>query len=321
MALFGIFGLGVAGAFWALGSRKPVATFGVIADAGRRVPSTDRVRESMLFDQVQNLVLPGDNLYDEEHSYPAVWDAWAAAGFRFDIVALGNHHNGGYEPEMNFFAMPAEFYSRVSNGARFISLNSDNMKNVAQQADFLERSLSQATERAVFVVIHHPPYTVSTRHGWEERREFQLAVRPRIQKYKRKITAVLAGHDHIASLIMLDDLPMLVSGAAFEQFNVAPVSYKGDDGTQVSTRWLYRGGAHWLRLDVDSVSGETWANFVNADAKVETDPKAQLERVGCSIRLLAGKAPELRENCAHNNTTALAVNPLDLPIEPEDDRD
>ena len=109
--------------------------------------------------------------------------------------------------------MPAEFYSRVLNDtARFIVLNSDNSANVKEQAAFLDKELQAA--QMIFVVFHHPSLTVAHNgHIWTEKKAFQQAVRPIFAKYRAKITALIVGHDHLASLHHFDDLPVVLSAA------------------------------------------------------------------------------------------------------------
>jgi hypothetical protein len=170
----------------------------VIGDAGRTTPSSRLVRESIAKSGIQRLVLPGDNLYSG--SYQSVWNPWISARLSFDVVAIGNH-NGGYRQETAFFSMPSEYYAKVIDGARFLVLNSDNESTAAAQANWLNTELRSAREPLVFVVYHHPSYTISTFHNWEEKAVFQRALRPVIWANRAKITALLVGHDHVATML------------------------------------------------------------------------------------------------------------------------
>jgi hypothetical protein len=168
----------------------------LLGDAGRWNASTKKLKESMERVGVRSLVMPGDNLYSG--TYDSAWGPWFKSGFDFPVVAIGNH-NDGYQKEIQFFSMPSEIYAKTLDGfLKFIVLNSDNKKNVDTQMDFLNKELAGATEPFVFVVYHHPTYTLTKDHTWPERREFQDAIRPVLSKYRQKITAVVLGHDHIA---------------------------------------------------------------------------------------------------------------------------
>lgn len=287
--------------FWAPESGASAAAapsvFGVFGDAGVRTPDTDRVRRSLKKDEVTQLILAGDNLYDLDQSYDEVWGGWRNEGFTFPVVALGNHLRS-YEEETRYFGLPGEFYSRRIPGARFIVLNSDNERNVPQQLDFLDRELEAAAGPGngfVFLVFHHPTFSVSERHGWKEKEAFQLGVRAALRKHSSKITAVIVGHDHIASLLDVDGIPLIVSGATFEQLPSAPRAYV-DSGFRVETKWLYRGGSHWMRLDVDPAKDQAWINFVRADTG----------DVSCSAKISA-RPMKLNDNCARTASLAPLV--------------
>jgi hypothetical protein len=266
-------------------------SFAIIGDAGEWNASAAAVQKSIAAGQVSNLILPGDNLYHPEYSYSQVWSHWSQRGFRFSIVALGNHYKT-YASEMEYFRMPGEYYARTDGAVRFVVLNSDNVKTADEQARFLEQQLTRAREPLLFVVYHHPSYTIN-KHRWEEKREFQLRIRPLLKKYHHRITALIVGHDHIASLIELGDIPMIVSGAVFESLPASPVDYV-EDGVRVRTRWLFRGGYYWTRLDVDGTTGDVWVNYVNSDRN----------QVACSVRI-APRPMLARPNCAQKLAPAL----------------
>ncbi len=264
-------------------------TFAILGDAGVWNSNSRRIRDSILDSRIKAMILPGDNLYEPDRDYADVWSPWQAKGLEFPIVALGNHYKS-YSEEMAYFGMPGEFYAKTYPGFRFIVLNSDNPRNVGEQYEFARTQLAQADEKFVFLVYHHPTFTVSRRHGWQEREAFQRGMRQLLRRYADKITAVIVGHDHIASLVQVDEIPMIVSGAAFEQIPTRPVSYV-DDGFQIGTRWLFRSGPHWVRLDVDPDEGEhVWINFVRTDRN----------EVVCSARI-APRPFVLRENCARSS--------------------
>lgn len=270
----------------AANSRAEVRTYGIISDAGVWNENSRKVHASMLKSGVFPLIMAGDNLYDTRLRYGDVWDHWKKSGFEFLITALGNHHRS-YGEEMEYFGMPSEYFSKVDGSSRFIVLNSDNMRNVDAQIDWFKHELAQAQEQFVFVVFHHSPYTITLFHHWREKEKFQRAVRPLLQQYSGKITALIVGHDHIATLLELGDhgLPMVVSGSVFDERKTIPLNYR-DDGVRVKTRWLFPGGFYWTRMDVNTEESTVWLNFVRSEP----------DQVSCSARIYP-RPMLLRPNC------------------------
>jgi hypothetical protein len=259
-------------------------SFAVVGDAGNWDGNSKEVRDSIVRSGLKRLVIPGDNLYNLASTYAAEWAPWSTQGLTFDVVAIGNHH-AGYPREVAFFKMPGEFYSKsFGSEARFIVLNSDHVATAARQSSWLREQLESATESNVFVVFHHPSLTLTSFHKWKERREFQESVRPLLFEYRSKITAVLNGHDHIASLIEFNDLPVVVSGAV-QDIRPSTAIDNVQAGISVKTRWLFDLTPHWVRLDAES--GSATVRFVRASD----------DRVMCSVTLARGKRAVLGSDC------------------------
>jgi 3',5'-cyclic AMP phosphodiesterase CpdA len=233
------------------------------------------------------MIIPGDNLY-QGTDYNIPWTHWMSKGFTFDVVAIGNH-TAGYDEEVEFFGMPGEYYTRVMDGTRFLVLNSDNVRTAGEQARWLDRELSQANESRIFVVLHHPPLTLTSSHPWEERRAFHQAVRPLLFRHRDKLTAVIAGHDHMASLASFDGLPVVVSGAAHEARR-PEVRNDVQEGIRVRTEWIFDRTPYWVRLDLDSndQDGKSTVRFIRARDSRET----------CTVVIRTGSVSELGDNCA-----------------------
>lgn len=256
----------------------------IIGDAGKTTPSSAQVRNSIVKMGVSQLILPGDNLYSG--TYQSVWSPWTAARLSFDVVAIGNHH-GGYKQEMAYFGMPGEYFAKVIDGARFLVLNSDNVSTATPQAKWLEAELNSAKEPLIFLVYHHPSYTISSFHKWEEKAAFHQAIRPLIWKYRSKINALLVGHDHLATVLHFNDLPVIVSGAIHEQRDDQGVNYV-DHGIAIKTAWFFDRNPYWARLAYRSNTNEAQFDFVRA-----TDNK-----VTCSFRVRTGSPAVPATNCA-----------------------
>lgn len=271
---------------FAFGSAAAAAEleFAIAADAGKTNRNSEMTRQGIASEGIFDLILPGDNLY--AGSYSSVWGPWTDAGFKFAVTAIGNH-NAGYGAEMRFFSMPGEYYTKTfGRSTRFIVLNSDNVNTAAAQGAFLDRELSSATEPFVFVVYHHPTYTLSHFHAWTEKRAFQLAVRPVLTRHRQKITALLLGHDHLTLLAHFGDLPVVISGAVWETRRDSPVN-NTQDGVRVTTDWFYDGEAHWAKLTLDDQSRMATVRYLRSrDGSVQ-----------CTAHIVTGKKAETDADC------------------------
>lgn len=263
-------------------ARSEVLSYAIMGDAGVWNHSTYLLQQSIKAGKIKHLILPGDNLYAGK--YEDVWGHWK--GFRANIVAIGNHASS-YAEEIKYFHLPGEYYKfKPHSDVVFFILNSDNESNVRQQAAWLKKSLEYAKEKTIFVVFHHPPYTISRRHKWREKEAFHRLIRPILFNNRKKLDAVIVGHDHQASLIMLNDLPLIVSGAAFEFFPAEQLDYVSSDRVRVRTAWRYKGGPHWVRLDINTTTNEVWLNYV----------RAKPMKVVCSVNL-SKKKIRMKNNC------------------------
>jgi hypothetical protein len=271
----------------ASGANAATISFALVADAGKINANSKMVRDSVVKSGLHSLVMAGDNAYDTSKTYPEIWNSWRNAGLNFDVTALGNH-NRGYQEEMAYFSMPAENFSVTRNpGIRFIVLNSDNTRSVERQISWLKSELEAATEPAVFLVYHHPTYTISSRHHWKEKKKFQEAIRPLLRQYRDKITGLIIGHDHIATLVHFEDLPAIVSGATQDPKKDQPVSY-ADGLIRVRTAWLHQGTQpFWIRLEVNDQTGDSQLHFIDA-----TD-----QHIACSAEIRRGEPARLQSNC------------------------
>jgi hypothetical protein len=259
-----------------------VSSMAIMGDAGQAGASLNRLRSSVAKAKVQSIIMPGDNLYFG--TYPATWNIWKEQGFKFDVVAIGNH-NQSYAEEVRYFSLPGEYYTTVKNGARFFVLNSDNTRNVEEQFKWLNEQIVNVTEKMTFLVFHHPTFTLTSLHSWKEKRNFQLHMREFLRLHGQKISALLLGHDHVSTLVDFGDIPAIVAGSGREVRSASPVDFS-EEGFRVKTRHLAEQTQHWVRLDIDDASEEAWIHFVRvSDGKMT-----------CSIHLLSEGKPR-KEGC------------------------
>lgn len=277
-------------AFFIIGSQAQSFaehSFAIVGDGGRWNSWARTIAESIQKSGVKEMILPGDNLYDTYLEYHDVWDPWiATAGANFTAVAIGNHRRS-YEEEMAYFKLPGQYYSKlIDTGVRAIVLNSDNDKTGPTQAAWLDKELSLATEPLIFIIYHHPSYTITQTHHWAERRRFQEAIRPVIWAYRSKITALLLGHDHIASVVHFNDLPAIVSGLGHEARNESPRD-EVQGGITVKTTWLSERKPYWVRLNVASKASSAEISFI----------RAATGEIGCLVNIVTGNKAQVKSGC------------------------
>lgn len=242
--------------------------YAILGDAGVWNYSTRQIRNSIEAAGVPDLVMPGDNLYDGE-SYDQPWAPWRSRGFRFPVVAIGNHH-GGYAQEVAYFNLPGEYYAvRPEPGVLFIVLNSDHQALANNQAEFLERTLQSAQDELIFVVFHHPPVSLTKSHFWEERQAFHRAVTPVLYRHRENVTALLLGHDHIAAWYDLGGIPTFVSGAAHE-FKTAPALDETQRGLRIRSRFTGVTAPQWIKLSTNVTKKMATFEFIRADTHTRT---------------------------------------------------
>lgn len=259
--------------------------FGLVGDGGAWNADVQQVHDSLLRYGVKNIVMPGDNIYEGD-SYAAIWDRWVAEGFKFNVTAIGNH-TLGYAKEIEYFHLPGEYYSiAYDDFVQFVVLNSDNEANAAKQAKFLENRLSDFTPKFVFIVYHHPSYTLSPFHHASEKKQFQNAIIPVLQKYRSKITALVVGHDHVSLIAHFNDLPVILSGSTHEQRPHIPFNYT-KKSVKVKTDWYNDKSALWGRLTLNTESKFAQVDFI----------RGYDDTALCSVFIVTGQAGQLASNC------------------------
>lgn len=238
-------------------------SFILLGDAGVKNNTTQLLKQSLAVNNFKEIISLGDNLYKPFQSYEYVWNDWKQEGFQFPLVAIGNHHSS-YDAEVSYFKLPGEYYAKEFNGALFVVLNSDYKLNADIQVRWLDHVLSNAKQKMIFLIYHHPSVTLNSYHAWEDRLRFQTGVRSLIKKHAPKITALLNGHEHSTAIYLLDNVPMVLSGASFEQFKpVLPIS--ADPLFQVSLGWGAKEGFWWSKLDFNSETNEVWIHYLRFD--------------------------------------------------------
>jgi len=146
--------------------------------------------------------------------------------------------------------------------------------------------MENAAEKFIFVVYHHPSLSVHPSYSWEEKKEFQNRIRPLLFNYQNKITAVLNGHVHMASLLKFNSLPIVVAGAGVDLVPPKPVD-NNQQRIHVSTQWIYNEmSPHWVKLFIDdSAKNQAKLEFIKAQTdervfSIEFSPLSHRSPIG-----------------------------------------
>jgi 3',5'-cyclic AMP phosphodiesterase CpdA len=189
------------------------------SDAHRRL--IERIRA-----EVPDFVLGTGDLVNEgqdQHDWQTFFDVEGPL-LRDNVFfpALGNHDRQGRgrtaEAYRQWFALPdngsdvERSYAFTWGIARFVILDSNaNSFALTDQTEWLERELVAARQdkriKHIFVVMHHPPFSISLHGGQRDLRERWT---PLFERYQ--VTAVFSGHDHVYSRAEVDGVHYLVSG-------------------------------------------------------------------------------------------------------------
>ncbi|MGE5186754.1 MAG: metallophosphoesterase family protein [Acidobacteriota bacterium] len=185
-------------------------SFVVVGDSRNGIDQHRRVVERMA-QEVPDFVLGTGDMVDEGYRQ----DEWQQF---FDVEnqllrdnvffpALGNHDRQGRgrtaDSYREYFSVPENggdterYYAFTYASARFLVLDSNEYSfALTDQTAWLERELTAARQdpaiRHIFVVMHHPPFSISLHGGARDLRERWT---PLFEKYQ--VTAVFSGHDHV----------------------------------------------------------------------------------------------------------------------------
>jgi hypothetical protein len=142
-------------------------------------------------------------------------------------------------------ASPAAFHVRIGP-ALFISLDSNApLGRESPQYRFLERALeSRGDARFVFVVMHHGPLSSGPHGPHPDADDFNPLL------VKHRVTAVMAGHDHVYERIVRDGVTYLVSGGGGAPLYSRARSTPGSKAFASTYNWVL------LTLDGERVSLE-----------------------------------------------------------------
>lgn len=200
-------------------------SFIVVGDSRDGIEQHRRIVERMS-QEVPDFILGTGDMVDEGFRL----DQWQQffdvenATLRDNVYfpALGNHDRQGRgrtaDTYRAYFSVPENggdterYYAFTYAAARFLVLDSNEYSfALTDQTAWLERELASAREDAtikhIFIVMHHPPFSISLHGGNVDLRERWT---PLFEKYN--VTCVFAGHDHVYERAEYNGLRYFVSG-------------------------------------------------------------------------------------------------------------
>ena len=185
----------------------------MIGDWGAGTPSQRAVAQGICAalerDEDRIVVTTGDNFYDPDGTAtPRNFTEPMRCLLRAKVqwrASWGNHDAQGRSTKQVLGA--SRWYRWRVRGAEFFMLDSNNVGD-ADQRSWLAERLAASRARAKVVVFHHPPYTVGSVHGPDERvqREWVPLFR------RHRVTLVLSGHNHLYEHHIVAGLHYVVSG-------------------------------------------------------------------------------------------------------------
>jgi predicted phosphodiesterase len=251
-------------------------SFVVFGDTRNGVEQHRRVLERMA-QEVPAFVIGTGDMVDEgvrEDQWQQFFDVESA--MMRDVVyfpSLGNHDRQGRgrtaDTYRAYFSVPENgsdterYYAFTYASARFLVLDSNAYSfALTDQTAWLERELIATRQdpaiRHIFVVMHHPPFSVSLHGGSIDLRERWT---PLFEKYQ--VSAVFSGHDHVYERAEHDGVHYFVSGGGG-----APLYPRRPQPNPVDTDAVkkFERVFHYLRVSV--TSGRVEVTGVRVDGTV-----------------------------------------------------
>lgn len=200
-------------------------SFTVIGDTRYGMEPHRRVAERMVQDVPDFILGTGDMVDDgsRQDQWQQFFDVENAL-LRNNVYfpAVGNHDRQGRgrtaDTYRSYFSVPENggdterYYAFTYATSRFLILDS-NVYSFAltDQTSWIERELIAARQdpqiRHIFVVMHHPPFSISLHGGARDLRERWT---PLFEKFQ--VSAVFSGHDHVYTRAENNNVRYFVSG-------------------------------------------------------------------------------------------------------------
>jgi acid phosphatase type 7 len=251
-----------------VGASSPFS-FAVFGDSRQNAEAHRRVVDRISQDVPDFLLGTGDMVDDG-----AKQDQWQTF---FDVErpllrdnvyfpSIGNHDRQGRgrtaDSYRNYFSVPdngtdaERYYAFSYANARFLVLDSNSHSfSLTDQTAWIDHELAAARQdkltKHIFVVMHHPPYSISLHRGHRDLRERWT---PLFEQYD--VSAVFSGHDHVYERAEKNGIRYFVSGGGGAP--LYPRSPKAQDVDKDAVLRFER-AYHYLRVNVSASQVEVSA--------------------------------------------------------------
>lgn len=279
-------------------------TFVVLGDSRSNAESHRRVIERVSR-EVPDFILGTGDMVDDG----AKQDQWQTF---FDVErelladnvyfpSVGNHDRQGRgrtaDTYRSYFSVPdnggdsERYYSFAYANARVLVLDSNaHSFSLTGQTAWIERELIAARQdprvRHIFVVMHHPPFSVSLHGGQRDLRERWT---PLFEKYA--VSAVFSGHDHAYQRAEKNGVRYFVSGGAGAPlYPRSPRASAVDKATVLRFERVF----HYLRVSISAGNLNVTAIRVDGSTIESTlwfEPGGEDGRDDQDAPALAGQQP------------------------------
>lgn len=295
--------------------------FVVYGDTRSNASSHERVVERIRHDVPDFILGTGDMVDDgsKEKEWQIFFDIERDL-LRENVLfpSLGNHDRQGRgrtaDNFRTFFALPENspdperYYAFSYAGARFLVLDSNAYSfSLSDQTDWIEQQLQAAQLspdiKHVFVIMHHPPYSISLHGGQRELRERWT---PLFERYR--VSAVFSGHDHVYSRAERSGVRYFVTGGGG-----APLYPRSRNPSAIdldATRYFERVN-HYLRVHVVGELVEVVAIRVDGSI-IETvtwgsPPKLRMPMAAAPISMGKAGSPGSKDGPAFHAGSSAAI--------------
>ncbi|HEV3141464.1 MAG TPA: metallophosphoesterase [Vicinamibacterales bacterium] len=174
-------------------------TFALIGDSGSGDAAQTAVANAMIryFTTARRftfVLMLGDNLYDNDYQgeFSVPYQGLLERGVLF-YATLGNHDREIEQHYKPFHMTDRLYFAFTEGNARFVVLNSNHPRDVAQLA-WLDGAFGNTGTKWRISFFHHPLYS-SGEHAQESRDSIRPALEPAL--VRNRVDVVFSGHDHL----------------------------------------------------------------------------------------------------------------------------
>ena len=252
------------------------AVIGDFGDAGQ--PEAD-VAELVHSWGVELILTTGDNNYPDgeastidrnigqyysDYIYPYKGNYGPGATKNRFFPTLGNHdwRVESLQPHYDYFTLPGNerYYDFEWGSVHFFIVDSNLLESDGRSVDsvqgrWLQETMRTSTTPWKLVVMHHPPYSSSSKYGADEEVQWPFAT--------WGADAILTGHAHLYERLFYDGIPLFVNGLGGRWRTIPQIHRFGSVAEHSQVRYNRDYGAQLVSVDETCIN----FSFYNRDAE------------------------------------------------------